>query len=66
MKCVRQRAGYNWTDYTINTEIVKELHMTQVLVKIQENKRNWLQHLNRMPRNRLHSNIKNAQTKRQK
>ena len=53
MKCMRQKAGYTWTDYKTDTEIIKELNMTPVLVKIQEYKRNWLQHVNRMPCNRL-------------
>jgi hypothetical protein len=30
---MNQRAGYTWTDYKTNTEIVKELNMTSVLVK---------------------------------
>jgi len=63
MKCVRQRAEYNWTDYKTNTEIVKELNMNPVLAKIQEYKRNCLQHVNRMPRNRLQSILKNYRPK---
>jgi len=59
MNCVKQSAGYNWTDYETKSEIVKELNMTPVLVKIQEYKRNWLQHVNRMPYNRLQSMLKN-------
>jgi hypothetical protein len=46
-------AGYNWTDHKTNTETAKELNITPVLDKIQDYKRNWIQHINRMPRNRL-------------
>jgi len=33
--------------------IAKELKITSVSVKLLEYKRNWIQHVNRMPRNRL-------------
>ena len=33
--------------------ITKELKITPILDKIQEYKRSWIQHVNRMPRNRL-------------
>ena len=46
-------AGYTWTDYKTNTQITKELKITPVLNKLLEYKRNWIQHVNRMPRNRL-------------
>jgi predicted class III extradiol MEMO1 family dioxygenase len=36
IKCMRKTAGHTWTDYKTNTEIVKELNITPVLVKIQE------------------------------
>jgi hypothetical protein len=36
----------------------KELNITPVLDKIQEYKKNWIQHVNRMPRNRLPRLIK--------
>ena len=42
-----------WTDYKTNTQITKELKITPILDKIQEYKRSWIQHVNRMPRNRL-------------
>jgi hypothetical protein len=63
MKSVRQRGGYTWTDYQTNTDIVQELNMTPVLVKIQGYKRNWLQHVNRMPRNRLQNILKTTDQK---
>jgi len=53
MKYVRRLAGYTWTDYKTNTQIKKELKMTPILEKLLEYKRSWIQHVNRMPRNRL-------------
>jgi len=53
MKYVRRTAGYTWTDYKTNTQIAKELKITPVLDKLLEYKRNWIQRVNRMPRNRL-------------
>jgi hypothetical protein len=53
MKCMRRTAGYTWTDHKTNTEIAKELNIIPVLDKIQDYKRKWIQHVNRMPRNRL-------------
>jgi hypothetical protein len=52
MKYMRT-AGYTWTDYKTNTQIAKELKITQILDKLLEYKRNWIQHVNRMPRNIL-------------
>ena len=42
-----------WTDYKTNTQTAKELKTTPILDKLLEYKRNWIQHVNRMPRNRL-------------
>jgi hypothetical protein len=53
MKYMRKTVGYTWTDYKPNTQIAKELNTTQVLFKIHEYRRDWLQHINRMTRNRL-------------
>jgi hypothetical protein len=50
---VRRTARYTRTDYKINTQIAKELKITQILEKLLEYERNWIQHVNRMPRNRL-------------
>jgi len=50
MKYMRRTAGYIWTEYKTNA---KELKITQILDKLLEYKRNWIQHVNRMPRNRL-------------
>ena len=49
----RTAAGYTWTDHKTNTQITKELKITQILDKLQEYKRNWIHRVNRMPRNRL-------------
>jgi hypothetical protein len=53
MKYMRRTAGYTWTDYKINTQITKELKIIPILDKLLEYKRNWIQHVNRMPRNRF-------------
>jgi hypothetical protein len=47
-------AGRNWhNNYKTNAQIAKELKITQILDKLLEYKRGWIQHVNRMPRNRL-------------
>jgi len=53
MKYMRRTEGYTWTDYKTNVQIVKELKITPILDKLLEYKRTWIQHVNRMPRNRL-------------
>jgi hypothetical protein len=53
MKYMRRTAEYIWTDYNTNAQIAKELKITPILDKLLEYKRNWLQHVNRMPHNRL-------------
>jgi len=53
MKYKRRTAGYIWTDYKTNAHIAKELKITLILDKLLEYKRNWIQHVNRMPHNRL-------------
>jgi hypothetical protein len=58
MKRMRRTAGYTRTDHKTNTEIAKELNITPVLDNIQDYKRNWIQQVNRMPRNRLPRLIK--------
>jgi hypothetical protein len=42
------------------TQIVKELNTAPLLDKIQDNKRDWIQHVNRTLRNRLPRIIKTA------
>src|SRR5215469_9821818 len=58
MKYMRRTAGYTGTDYKTNTQIAKELKITPISDKLLEYKRNWTQHVNRMPRNRLPRVIK--------
>jgi len=67
IKYMRKTAGYTWTYYKRNTEIAKELNLMPVLDKIQDCRRNWLQHANRMDttckqndRNRLPRIMKTA------
>jgi hypothetical protein len=50
---MRRTAGYTWADYKTNSHIAKELEITPVLDKLLEYKRSWVQHVNRMLRNRL-------------
>ena len=53
MKYMRRTAGYNWRDYKTNAQIAKELKITLILDKLLEYERSWIQHVNRLPRNRL-------------
>ena len=53
MKYMRRTAGYIWTGYKTNAQIAKELKITPILDKLLEYMRSWIQHVNRMPRNRL-------------
>jgi hypothetical protein len=46
------------TGYETNTENAKELNRTPVLDKIQDYRRNWIQHVNIMSANRLPRVIK--------
>ena len=52
------RGGNSFTNYKTNTKITKELKITPILDKLLEYKRNWIQHVNRMPRNRLPREMK--------
>jgi len=49
----RAAAGYTWTDYKTNAHIAKELKITPILDKLLEYKRSWIQHVNKIPRNRF-------------
>jgi hypothetical protein len=53
MKIMRITAGYTWTDCKTSPQLAKEFKITPILDKLLEYKRNWIQHVNRMPRNRL-------------
>jgi len=50
---MRRTAGYTGTDYKTSTQIANELKTTPTLDKLLEYKRNWIQHVNNMPHNRL-------------
>jgi hypothetical protein len=63
MKYTRLTAGETWTDHETNTAIAKDLNITLILDKIQGYKRNWIQNVNRMPRNRLFRLIKKLHLK---
>jgi len=56
-------AGYISTDYKTNGQIAKELKITPVLDKLLAYNRIWIQHVNRMPRNRLTMIIKHYSPK---
>jgi ABC-type ATPase involved in cell division len=53
MKYMRRTAGYTWTDHKTNTEFAKELNITPILDKIQDYKKNQIQHVNQILCNRL-------------
>jgi hypothetical protein len=58
IKYMRRTARYIWIDHKTNTETANELNITLVLDKIQDYKTKWIQHVNRMPGNRLPRLIK--------
>jgi hypothetical protein len=60
---MRRTAGYTWTDHKTNSKIAKESDITPVLGKIQDYKRNWIHHVNRMHHNRLPRILKNCTLK---
>ena len=53
MKLLRPLAGYTLYDHKTNDYIRRELRITGILDKIDEYRRNWFQHLQRMPQNRI-------------
>jgi hypothetical protein len=53
MKLLRPLAGYTLYDHETNDYICRELQITGILDKIDEYRRNWFQHLQRMPQNRI-------------
>jgi hypothetical protein len=63
MKYMRKTAGNAWTNYKTITEIARELNINPLLDRIQDYRRKWLQHINKMPRNRLPRIIKNCRPK---
>jgi hypothetical protein len=53
MKYIKRAARYTLADYKTNLQITKELKITLILDKLLEYKGNWIQHVNRMPHNKL-------------
>jgi len=53
MKLLRHLAGYTLYDHKTNDYIHPELRITGILDKIDEYRRNWLSHFQRMPQNRI-------------
>jgi hypothetical protein len=53
MKLLRPLAGYALYDHKTNNSIRRELQTDSILDKIDEYRRNWLLHLQRMPQNRI-------------
>ena len=53
MKLLRPLAGYTLYDHKTNDYICRELCITGILDKIDEYRRNWLSHLQRMPQNQI-------------
>jgi len=53
MKLLRPLAGYTPYDHKTNDYICRELRIAGILDKIDEYRRNWLSHLQRMPQNRI-------------
>ena len=53
MKLLRPLAGYTLYDHKTNDYIRRELWIKGILDKIDEYRRNWLSHLQRMPQNRI-------------
>ena len=51
MKLLKPLAGYILYDHKTNDYIRRELRITSILDKIDEYRRNWLSHLQRMPQN---------------
>ena len=53
MKLLRPLAGYTLYDHKTNDYIRRELQIAGIIDNIDEYRRNWLQHLQRMPQNQI-------------
>jgi len=53
MKLLRPLAGYTLYYHKTNAYIRRDLRITGILDKIDEYRRNWLSHLQRIPQNRI-------------
>lgn len=62
MKFMRCTAKYTWMAYKRNEDTLKELKTKPILDKILKYKNNWLQHVNRMQRDRLPKLLKTTHT----
>jgi uncharacterized protein YcaQ len=58
MKHMRKAAEHTWIDYKSHTETAKEVNINRGLEKVQDYRRNGIQHVNRMPHNRLPRKVK--------
>jgi hypothetical protein len=66
MNFMKVTERYTLIDHKTNAEIAKELNVTPVLDTIQDNEKKWIQHVSRMPRNRLPRLIKVVHPNKQK
>jgi hypothetical protein len=53
MKLLRPLVGYTFYDYKTNKSIGRELQTDCILDKIDEYRRNWLAHIQRMSQNQI-------------
>ena len=53
MKLLRPLAGYTLYDHKTNNSMRKELRITSILDKIDEYRKKWFLHIQRMPQNRI-------------
>jgi hypothetical protein len=53
MKLLRPLAGHTFNDHKTNDSVRRELQTQCTLDRIDEYRRNWLLHLQRMPQNRI-------------
>ena len=53
MKLLRPLAGHTLYDHKTNNSIRKELRITSILDKIDEYRKKWLLHIQRVPQNRI-------------
>jgi hypothetical protein len=53
MRFMRTTAKYIWSNYKRNDGILKELKTETVMGKILKYKNNWIEHVNRMQRDRI-------------
>jgi len=53
MRLLRHLAGYTISDHKTDDYMRREMQITGILDKIDEYRRNWFLHLQRMPQNRI-------------